>query len=732
MTSPVRANRPPLQTVSSASRTPASTSEAKAPQAAGAAAAEGVADGFDQVLRSSTLANGVLGEVKAWASELRQDVSLQGVLKPTDVLRTVKDGDVKMSAPMKPGPIADGWATVKPGTVMHVDARARNGQLDLENIRIRFSPAIKGPLWTSVSAATVGSDGRIRLDVSGAPNISIGPTIPRSLDKLADMLGEMMAGGQAAESMELAGGGSDMVDLMGAQVSIQNVTFRGNSLNLGGAGEVTVGTDSRLSIEGSLKDLAIRGKVAVDSLRFQQDGIQLEGAGGSADLDLRLGLAADGTGTVKAALDNLNLATRYAVSQRKNGDFIALADGQLKNGSLRVEQQLGRDEEGKLKPLATKVARFDVDNFEGKVAGARLTVPDGKDTAQVLVGESRLSGNLRIDAERILLEGALSGQAEVHDYQGTDGKANLNLEKVAVKGEGQVKFDSTEGLWMQGGRFDVQADVNSATIASDVKGKPVSASVGDNSRISLEASDVSFTRKDGFSASGNAKVDLTLEDIRAGAPGMSLGGKGSLKGEGKVTVDSKSGVSFSDGALTLDAELKSAKVFLPGKLALDVQMGAKLTSTLTAAQLSREGLSAAFAPGTQLKAVLEGASLTLPGGIILSFKKGAGLDLSFDSLAYDKKGLPAASGKMLLEANITAGQVDAEAVKKLPGVQLTEVSGVEQVLRVELGRFNVEKDGSFALEELKYALEGRIGRLSGKLGEKWLEEEPKEESRRVS
>jgi hypothetical protein len=432
------------------------------------------ADGFD--LGSSDLGKGVEGQLKAWVGSIdpAKVVSSAG-LQPFDMLKEVQSGDLSLTMPMNAGSLAGGLVSVKPGTVMKLSADAKNGQLNPSDIHVSFVPPLDGPLWTSVPGAYVTSEGDIKVDVSGAPDLTIGPKLPRGLSALADTLNGVVKKGSVgfdifgiplgSVPVDPSSGGSGLVQLDKVQMSVKNATFNGNTLSLGKAGQIALGKDSTMDIEGSLSNLSVKGHVDVTRLSLEQDGVKLDGGAGSADLNLNLAMDANGKGKVTAAIDNLNVACQHAVSTRTNGDFISLADGQLQNGSIRLEQDFQVDKKsGKVASTGTTLSSLDVGNFAGTVEGAQLTVPDADGNATVKVGRSSMSGDLNVTPGGIVLDGQLDGHAEIQDYQGKEQGTPLDVKDLTIDGKGGLHVGPS-GLKLDPGSYTVDSVLNDAKLS---------------------------------------------------------------------------------------------------------------------------------------------------------------------------------------------------------------------------------------------------------------------------
>ena len=543
--------------------------EAKTAQAVQTpATAKATADGFDGVLAQSDLGSAAASELKSWGASF-DPAKIAGTLKPFDILKEVRDGQVDLSVPMNAGSLSGGLVKVKPGTVMKLSAKAVNGELSYSDVKVTFEPPLDGPLWTTVPGAYVTSSGEIKANVSGGPDIGIGPKLPRNLGALADTLNGMMANGAGVDlfgmpAARTAMAGSDLVQLDKAQLSVKHATFNGNVLSLGDAGQIAIGTGSTLDISGSLADLSVKGHVDVTKLALHQDGVELSGGAGSADLDLHLTTGADGQGKVTAALDHLSLDCEHAVSTRANGDFIKLATGKLTDGSVRFEQDFQLDvKTHQVTPGTSHLNQVDVGHFEGTVEGAQLTVPDADGTAQVKVGTSTLSGNLHITPDQIHLDGTLDGHAELVDYQGTELGHPVDVKDLKLDGKGDLSFDSQTGVKLSHGAFGEDLLLNGGKLS--VPGL-LDLELAPGAHVHSTVTDA-VVGKDGFSAdfAPGTQVEAGLNSGSLHLPGL---GALPLGKDSKLALDCDSlsytsgGLPAASGKLSVTAEVDLGKIDL--------------------------------------------------------------------------------------------------------------------------------------------------------------------------
>ncbi len=488
---------------------------------------------------------------------------------PLELIKHVKNGDVEFELPLEPGKL--GPVKVKDGTVMKFKATVRDGKLVMDSVKADFQPDLDGPLWADVRGAKV-KDGRLTLDIRGCPDPSIGPKLPKDLAGLINtvqgavqsrsadvsvfgiklatvsdhgaklsapgyVVGAIgVAGaviGKGAHALGLGGKGGAQpqpgVNFNGVKVHLDNVEMYPGPLSLGPAGSVDLAPGARLNIDGNLNDVKVRGHVGVRSLDLDTNGVKLKGGEGSVDVAVDLHRENDGRTTVKANLDHLNVKTQYAVSRRENGDYVSLGQGEIRDGSIRMEETMRLDGTH-VEDVHHHLSSLTIDNFRGTVTGAQLTVPDQHGTATVTLGRSTVEGRLHVEPGSIGLEGTVDGKVGLADFQGGRGIAAIDVRLAQLSGRGNVKFDSRTGLKVSRGQMQLHAELNKASLEGNV---PVvgsaSGSVGAGTAVDLKVNGVDFDTRNGLTAIDSLGVHLDARDIRA------------LAGDHEASVDDISG-----------------------------------------------------------------------------------------------------------------------------------------------------------------------------------------------
>jgi hypothetical protein len=405
------------------------------------------------------------------------------------------------------------------------------------------------------------------------------------------------------------------------------------------------------------------------------------------------------------------------VTRRTNGDVLALGSGKVTNGSLAFTTAVSGPGLVASQPGTSTLERLHIGEFEGTLVGARVTVPDAKDTAQVRVAKATMKGKLTIDADRILVEGKLSDvQAEVADYQGGVPGASMDLRTVGVSGGGAVKLDSQVGLSMDGAvKLDV--DIAGGTVGSGAAG--VGTNVADGSRMIMTGNHLAVTA-DALQAKGAAEVDLKLTEVKVGAASVKLQAReATVRGKvAEATLDSSRGVELvKTGTMHIDATLSGGQISFGDGVKLALAGGTKLQTALTKAVFDGAGLRADFAQGTSLDAELAEGSLELPGknGKVSSLKLGAGskAKFKFEKLSYDSAGKPVAAGRMELTALLNEQRLGLSGLEELTGLKLNQANLERASVNVN-GNFDLRPD-SFALTNLEVRMVTALSGVSGRL-----------------
>lgn len=655
-------------------------------------------------------------------------------LKPTDVLRVVKNGDLTIDIPVKPMELFDGRVSADKDTVVRMALSVRDGKIDFSKSKIRFEPEVTA-FGVNMPGAELTKDGRLAFQLDWLPDLVLGEAAPA---KLADFV-EQMSSGKAMPFRVLGiqvgevGGDDDdkkkpapdaaaapkaekapkpdkpsnwsrfseKVDVANTRLSMTNVQFMDGAVPLGESGTVRLTPDSKLRLDGSLTDLELSGRVGVSELKLDGGGIRLAGGRGTADLSVSW-KAQPGSlsGSVDAAITNLSLTAESAVARRENGDFLDLAKGKLEGAEVRFKQRITDG-----KPEGAPEPSLHIQRFEGMINGGQVSIPDGNGVAQIILGKSSVKGSVSVSPSRIALAGDVDLNARV---TGLDVRGNLalNVSQLDLSGKGQVQYDSNRGLTVDG-PIRAAATISGSQTIDGAKG-----SIG-KSKLEVTTNQVQVGVGGQLSLKGEATVDVQLNDANVGGKGMALkGGQGSLKGKAHVSVD-REGVVLSRASLDLSAALEDGSVSLGDSLKLDIAKGTSLEAAVSAATFGAK--TTLDLRKAKVSAELDAGKVKLPNGQQLDFKPGTKLELKLDRLRFPESGTPDAQGSLELLANLGAGKLDGKWLSALNGVSVSQVEGLEQVFRLRVGRFSIAESGSFELQDLGFGIEAQVRKLSGQI-----------------
>ena len=643
-------------------------------------------------------------------------------LSPQDALKLVKNGDVELTLPVQEGDLVAGKLHAKANTQIKVSLHVRDGLIDYAKSNAKFDPPLDGPWGIDVRGVRMENDGRARVDLANLPDPVIGDPSP---PKLADFIEQMQrtkslpvrVWGMKLTSVDMpATDGTGWNDLikMGkdplvnriktgeARISVSNLSFVDGAVPIGGVGRAQIGPDSVMKLEGSLDSLTLTGHASLQRLDVDSGGTKIQGGSGSADLKVVWnGKASAGVGDVKAQVTNLNVQAEYAVSRRENGDFIELAQGRLTNGSLSVDQQVGG--------AGARTVKLDIGRFDGNITNGQITVPDGNGTATVRLSRSKLGGEVHVDDSRILVKGDVQIDARIDNAQTPANEmGSFDLNKVHVSGTSKVNIDSSKGLKLDG-NMRVEADVAKGSLSVNA-GHEAGRITGGH--VDVRATSLEYSKDGQLGLKGRATVDVGLKDVDIGEKVVKLDhGTGRMTGSADISLRNGQ-VDLSKGTLRLAMAVEDGRVKLGDNVDLDLKKGSTMDVALQAAAFGNKTMLD-FGPKTRIEATLDGGTIALPTGEPLKFKDGAKATFQFDRLLLPEKGIPEAQGSISIDASVEAGQIDPGSLGQLPGVTITHIEGVDQHLKLDVGRFSVQRDGAFSVEDLRFGVEAQVRRFGG-------------------
>jgi uncharacterized protein involved in outer membrane biogenesis len=340
-----------------------------------------------------------------------------------------------------------------------------------------------------------------------------------------------------------------------AQVEIKDARFKAGRMELPG-GALDINDATRLSLSGNLKSATLSGRVEFNSLEVQQDAVALKAGKGAADLRVQFNTQGDKV-SVSTTLSKLNLQTEYAVEKRANGDYIQLAEGQVKGGMLSMVATASLDEKGVPKDLKTADVRLSIPSFTGTMGGGRVTVPGAKGANSVYeFGRAKVSGEVFVDRSNIRFQGDIKEfDAVARGVKAKAEGASVDVEYAHLKGSGKVAFSNTEGLNMEARVQDVDVRVRNAQaggdgykvaaqrtliagsgtmkfrssgdmslegdlrvesgVAARLKADEAHANADGGAHVLARVNRVDFSKKNGLRVVGSGTVDVNLDQVRA-------------------------------------------------------------------------------------------------------------------------------------------------------------------------------------------------------------------------
>jgi LysM repeat protein len=523
----------------------------------------------------------------ARASSVKAKAAPSIAPKPTDVLRTIKNGDVNIQIPVKPQELGPGGLVkIKKGTTVTLTGKAVNGKLDRDSVKLEFNPPIDGPMWIDLRGAKLDSEGRVQIDIAGFPDVKLGPRLPESMSGVADALegvvdskkvgvnflgfelGEFGPGDLPKGSG--SGGDSKMdpskfVNLDKIKVSVKNAEFNGHKLPLGNSGSVALGPNTKFDISGTLRDLRVQGKANISHIDLNTDGVKLKGGSGSANFDVHYTRDAKGNAVVDTSIKNLNVKTEYAVTKRANGDYIQLAKGQIQGGAIELQERFHQDSAiSKPEDMKHKLESLSIKKFSGTIEKAKVSIPDAKGTAQIEINKpSSFSGDLNVTPGRIAVNGKLDAKVTVKDFQGGKGPVNVDVAKAEISAKGGFSYDSKGSFAVRDADVGVNATFNSAgaKVNLPVVGE-ASAKIGKGSKVAFEVEGLSLSKEKGIETVGRIKAGVDLRDAEIDAGPIHLEDD-RIKGEidtGPIGDDKKTDGKKDDKKV--DEALEQAKKIL--------------------------------------------------------------------------------------------------------------------------------------------------------------------------
>lgn len=717
----------------------------------GNAGRESGLDPFDAAALSSSAA-GAVQKLQPGSVALRDPLAL---------LDTVKDGRVTLEVPLKEGSHRFGGheVTVKPGTRARVELEVKDGKIvprgeGRGGTSVSVSPPLDGPLWITGKGAYVERDGgpaknqgKLMADLGGFFDLKVKKVDDLGLGAAVRQLTgtpEEASGATGAQKPKKRGdnGAADLLDTSRLRFEVANVRLAGDAVDLGNA-KLDLGPGSELSLSGTGQRAELKGRVRVDALSVQQEGLTLDAARGKADLSLTLAQRPAGDFDVRARVTGLEADVRRleAKADGAGGDRLALGDASLRDGAVDVRMRVGADGAA-LSQVSAK------GRFKGRAEG-RLTVKDAEDDARLSFSTGRAEASFEVDGARARVDGKLEGaQLEVTGLDADNGAASLKLDHARARGdvslfvdtgtkslsaevratdvdvaiadyrgksEGvaadlgrtEVKGDGTLRLGSDGG-LSVEGDLRVKGVVDDLKvdgeqGAPARFDVARGS--TLEGRLRKLSVREGLELDASASVNLALEGYEVKLPGVEAKGTATLRGSADVKVGD--GAVRIDGHTTAHVAIDEARVAPGGDaLSLDVARGSELTLALKQASYSHGpgGVQLKLGAESHLEATLGGGHVKV-GDYEAQLDKGSRARLDIQELSRGPGGAPALKGR--LEIDVGAAVEGGDASR--PGGVGVDADARAKVV---LDDVTLGQDGRLSAKSAEVSLDARIDRIT--------------------
>ena len=667
--------------------------------------------------RASSPAAPTMADVAAPLSNVAPLISATAI-NPTEALKLIRNGDVDLKIPVKAGEILPGMLKASKDSMVHLSMHVKDGNIDFQNSKMTFDPPMTGPLGTVIRGVDMTDDGRAEVDVKYLPNATIGKPASAKLTDFIDQLGSaeslpVKMLGITIKKIPVSPSGAPPIDLKAlashidvahAKISVSNVTFQNGQIPFGTAGSARLGPESKVSIEGTLGDLTLTGHAQLQDLNLSANGTMIKGGKGTADIAVRLKADASLKGSVETRITNLQLQADYAVSHRANGDYLELARGSMKDASVTVTEEIGV-------PGAKPNTHLSIGTFEGTVNAGRVTIPDGDGTAHVTLGRTAVKGAVEVNGKHVMLSGDVDLVAQVDQYDSPGASANFKMTGVKLQGKAHASFDSDKGVDVNG-NVHLTSSVESGKVTTGaLKSTVLTGTIdADVTKFSLGAG------VDGWlDIRGTTTVDFGFQNLDLKTTsGIALqGGAGKVTGKGDLRI-TNGGIEIANSKLRIKGAVEDGSIALGQNIKLDIKKGSTIDAVLTRAIF---GATSEFdMTNMKVDATLDGGTVAIPGSQVLKFKDGAKVKFALDRLQVSKEGgTPKASGSIELQASIASKQIDLAALTTMPGISLNPLEGVDQTFKVKLGRFTIDKDGTFDVGNMSFGLDATVRHFGGRI-----------------
>jgi LysM repeat protein len=689
---------------------------------------------------------------------------------PLQALDGVKDGKATITVPLQPGHYKAGGHgfDVKPGTVARIEVEVKDGRIvparDAHDrptgrgTQITVDPPLDLPLWITGKGAYVkdkgGSQAAFEADLGGWFDKKL---VDLKSTKLKDVVG-----GLAADSSGKShGGGSIPNGLIRAdQVQFSAQVSMTDNVVKAGAATIDLAPGSRLTASGDGRHATLDGQVNLDRASLSEGGTQLKLGAGSAHVHADFSTQADGTMRLKTSVSGVNarvdqLSLEHA---RKPGDTdpdrLELANSQLSNGSLDLDATF-KPQTGSVLPAMTQSSVRLHGDAEGSLVGAKLTMPDAVDTADVRLGPGRYKGSLDIrpsgnkidvDIKGTTLDlrdldgakdgakiGISSGHIEgdvhyTHDdankdvtfsanarkvdfkidgYQGHSDTDNVDFKSINVTGAGTVKL-SPKGLDVDGD-MHVAAAVNDLTIASRTGAGGVD--LGKGTTLDGDATHFHSGGTAPIELTAKTSVDANVKSLDVNTAGLSAKAHGTLKGTADLQIGGgNASLVFHDS--TANVTVDSAKLGSDtGAMGLDVAKGSTMKLNIAEGRFDstagRASGAMSLKPGSSIDATLDSGHMTVQGQRV-ELDKGSHARFDVTSLDAASGQSPALKGALTVDASVRTGALSG---LQAAGIKVTTEGAATGKVKVSVPDVNMTSDGRVTYSNAHVALDAKVGNL---------------------
>jgi hypothetical protein len=365
---------------------------------------------------------------------------------PIELAKRLRSGTFEMEVPVE-GTVGDSYlksATFAPGTKVKIAVVVKDGKIDTKATRATLNQAGDAALWVTVNGVYFDESNTLRLSLGGMKDFALPgmENMPRDFSDFIDRVTEPKAGG-AQKS-----GGSDKlsaIDFSAMKFNVKDATIEAGKIPFPG-GVIDASSETRISISGTPKAATVTGKIAVNSMQLEQDGVAFKTAKGTVDFKIE-GKREGAGAVIQTTLSNMNLDVQYAVQKRANGDYLHLAQGSVRGGSLTLSATAPLGPGGKPGKPKLGPANLNLPQFSGKIEGGRVTVKDKDGTAQVELGKTAVNGSVTVKPESITVTGDVTQlDVGVRSFAAGGAGASGEVGYARMQGSGKIDYSSAGGI----------------------------------------------------------------------------------------------------------------------------------------------------------------------------------------------------------------------------------------------------------------------------------------------